>query len=41
MGVEDLIQKHTLLEQDIAVHGDRVKVLEAQSSKFMEKQDGG
>lgn len=41
MGVEDLRQKHTLIEQDIAVHGDRVKALEAMSEKFMEPMEDG
>ncbi|XP_077975326.1 spectrin beta chain, non-erythrocytic 1-like isoform X4 [Styela clava] len=41
LGVEDLYQKHTLLEQDIAVHGERVKTLEAQSMKFIEPREDG
>lgn len=41
MGVEDLRQRHTLIEQDIAVHGERVKALEAMSEKFMKPIEDG
>ena len=41
MGVEDLQQKHALIEQDITVHGERVKALEAQSEKFMKPLEDG
>uniref|UniRef100_H2ZPE1 Spectrin beta chain n=1 Tax=Ciona savignyi TaxID=51511 RepID=H2ZPE1_CIOSA len=36
MGVEDILQKHMLLEQDITVHGDRVKAIESQSQEFLQ-----
>ncbi|NP_001171782.1 beta spectrin-like [Saccoglossus kowalevskii] len=35
MGVEDLLQKHALLEADIAVQGERVKSTNKQASKFL------
>lgn len=34
MDVEDLIQKHHLIESDINIVGDRVKALNAQADKF-------
>lgn len=34
MGVEDLLQKHSLVEADINVLGERVKVVVQQSQKF-------
>nr|CAB3266546.1 spectrin beta chain, non-erythrocytic 1-like [Phallusia mammillata] len=36
MGVEDMLQKHSLIEQDISVHADRVKSIESQSKEFMQ-----
>jgi spectrin beta len=36
MGVDDLLQKHELLEGDIRVIGDRVKVINGQASKFID-----
>ena len=36
MGVEDLIQKHALLEADVAGYGDRVSTVNHQASKFMD-----
>uniref|UniRef100_F6Q5V5 Spectrin beta chain n=1 Tax=Ciona intestinalis TaxID=7719 RepID=F6Q5V5_CIOIN len=39
MGVEDILQKHMLLEQDITVHGDRVKAIENQSQEFLQPTD--
>jgi len=36
MGVDDLLQKHGLLESDIRVIGDRVKAINAQASKFVD-----
>ena len=36
MGVEDLIQKHQLLDADINVVGDRVKNVNGQAEKFVE-----
>ena len=38
MGVEDLIQKHQLLEADISVVGDRVKNVNGQADKFVETE---
>ncbi|XP_070577536.1 spectrin beta chain, non-erythrocytic 1-like isoform X2 [Ptychodera flava] len=35
MGVEDLLQKHALLDADIAVQGDRVKSVNKQATKFL------
>ncbi|XP_022091369.1 spectrin beta chain, non-erythrocytic 1-like [Acanthaster planci] len=36
IGVEDLIQKHALLEADVAGYGDRVSTVNHQASKFMD-----
>ncbi len=36
MGVEDLLQKHSLLEADINVVGERVKQVNGQAEKFVE-----
>eukprot|EP00106_Octopus_bimaculoides_P014006 XP_014781448.1 PREDICTED: spectrin beta chain-like [Octopus bimaculoides] len=36
MGVEDLLQKHSLLEADINVVGDRVKTVNSQAQRFAE-----
>ena len=36
MGVEDLLQKHSLLEADIRVVGDRVKSVNGQANNFVE-----
>ncbi|KAF9819116.1 hypothetical protein SFRURICE_000781 [Spodoptera frugiperda] len=49
MGVEDLLQKHALVEADINVLGERVKVSElsfyyvvvGQSQRFLEQEEGG
>ncbi|XP_024081152.1 spectrin beta chain isoform X3 [Cimex lectularius] len=38
MGVEDLLQKHSLVEADINVLGERVKVVVQQSQKFNEDE---
>lgn len=35
MGVEDLLQKHSLVEADINVLGDRVKVVVQNSQRFI------
>ena len=35
MGVEDLLQKHALLEADVAGYGDRVNTVNHQASKYM------
>ena len=36
MGVEDLLQKHSLLESDIHVVGERVKTVNKQAERFVE-----
>ena len=36
MGVEDLLQKHMLLESDIGVIGERVKVVNSSAQKFVD-----
>lgn len=36
MGVEDLLQKHSLLEADINVVGERVKTVNSQAHRFAE-----
>lgn len=36
MGVEDLLQKHNLLEADINVVGERVKTVNTQAQKFVD-----
>ncbi|XP_066147280.1 spectrin beta chain isoform X2 [Euwallacea fornicatus] len=36
MGVEDLLQKHNLLEADINILGERVKAVASQSQKFVD-----
>ena len=36
MGVDDLLQKHSLLEADIHVLGERVKTVNLQALKFVE-----
>ena len=33
--IEDIFQKHLLLEQDISVHGDRMKDIQQQSEEFI------
>ena len=38
MGVQDLIQKHTLLESDISVIGDRVNSINSNAQKFVEQK---
>jgi len=35
MSVEDLLQKHSLLEADIHVLGDRVKTVNLQADRFV------
>ncbi|CAH0560832.1 unnamed protein product [Brassicogethes aeneus] len=39
MGVEDLLQKHNLLEADINILGERVKAVENQSKRFVDAED--
>lgn len=34
MGVEELFQKHALLESDIGIVGERIKVINKQAEKF-------
>ncbi|XP_048483411.1 spectrin beta chain isoform X1 [Plutella xylostella] len=41
MGVEDLLQKHALVEADINVLGERVKVVVGQSQRFLEAEELG
>lgn len=36
MGVEDLLQKHNLLEADISVVGERVNSVNGSASKFVD-----
>lgn len=38
MGVEDLLQKHSLVEADINVLGDRVKGVVQQSQRFLDQE---
>ncbi|XP_077282982.1 spectrin beta chain isoform X2 [Arctopsyche grandis] len=40
MGVEDLLQKHSLVEADINVLGERVKTVVQQSQRFLEQEEG-
>uniref|UniRef100_A0ABD2X9X6 Spectrin beta chain n=1 Tax=Trichogramma kaykai TaxID=54128 RepID=A0ABD2X9X6_9HYME len=40
MGVEDLLQKHSLVEADINVLGERVKAVVAQSQRFLDQEEG-
>ena len=39
VGVEDLLQKHSLLESDIKVVGERVGVINGQAEKFASDDD--
>lgn len=36
MGVDDLLQKHGLLESDIHVLGERVKTVNLQANRFVD-----
>lgn len=38
MGVEDLLQKHNLLEADINILGERVKAVASQSQRFLDAE---
>lgn len=38
MGVEDLLQKHNLVEADINVLGERVKSVVQQSQRFLDQE---
>ncbi|XP_053086825.1 spectrin beta chain, non-erythrocytic 1 isoform X2 [Pangasianodon hypophthalmus] len=40
LGVEDLLQKHALVEADIAIQADRVKSVNANAQKFADDSDG-
>lgn len=40
LGVEDLLQKHALVEADIAIQADRVKGVNANANKFSVNGDG-
>ena len=38
LGVEDLLQKHSLVEADINVLGERVKMVVMHSQRFLEEE---
>ena len=38
MGVEDLLQKHSLIDADIKIVGDRVKYVSSQAARFLEPE---
>lgn len=38
MGVEDLLQKHSLVEADINVLGDRVRGVVQQAERFLDQE---
>lgn len=40
LGVEDLLQKHALVEADIAIQADRVKSVNSNAQKFANDSDG-
>lgn len=40
LGVEDLLQKHTLVEADIAIQADRVKAVSANANKYAINENG-
>ncbi|XP_063047258.1 spectrin beta chain, non-erythrocytic 1-like isoform X3 [Engraulis encrasicolus] len=40
LGVEDLIQKHALVEADIAIQADRVKAVNANAQRFITETEG-
>lgn len=40
LGVEDLLQKHALVEADIAIQADRVKAVGTNATKFSVNNDG-
>ncbi|XP_037620104.1 LOW QUALITY PROTEIN: spectrin beta chain, non-erythrocytic 1-like [Sebastes umbrosus] len=40
LGVEDLLQKHALVEADIAIQADRVKAVSTNATKFSVNDDG-
>lgn len=40
LGVEDLLQKHALVEADIAIQADRVKAVTTNANKYSVNDDG-
>ncbi len=40
LGVEDLLQKHALVEADIGIQADRVKAVNANAQKFAVDDEG-
>lgn len=40
LGVEDLLQKHALVEADIAIQADRVKSVNGSAQKFADDSEG-
>lgn len=40
LGVEDLLQKHALVEADIAIQADRVKAVSTNATKFSVNDSG-
>lgn len=40
LGVEDLLQKHALVEADIAIQADRVKAVSANANKYSVNDSG-
>lgn len=40
LGVEDLLQKHALVEADIGIQADRVKAVNANAQKFAVDEEG-
>lgn len=41
LGVEDLLQKHALVEADIAIQADRVRNVNSNAQKFAIDDEGG
>lgn len=39
MSVEDLLQRHSMLEADIAVLGERIKSVNSQANKYIDGSD--
>lgn len=40
LGVEDLLQKHALVEADIAIQADRVRAVNTNAQKFAVDEEG-
>lgn len=40
LGVEDLLQKHALVEADIGIQADRVKAVNANAQRFAVDEEG-